>query len=97
MVLDDHCGSVAGGDIDAVGSSWWNSYYDSDTYTALVPQCSNVVFDLSPAAPETRFINISFDLTENNTSRPYQITTVVRSPAANLLNTGLTAIVSDDD
>jgi len=83
-------------DIDDVGTSWWLGFYDSETYVELLPQCSNVQFVPSPAAPQTRFVSISFDVLENAIVRQYQISTALRSWAGNLLD-GSGNIVSDDD
>jgi prepilin-type N-terminal cleavage/methylation domain-containing protein len=69
------------------------------TYVSLLPQCSNVQFAVdNPGVPaRTRFASISFDLAENGVDRHYQISTVLRCWAGNLLNSTATALVSDDD
>lgn len=85
------------GDIDAVGSSWWNGYYDSGSYTALIPQCSNVQFYPTVIGPETEFVSISFNLEENGVVSKYQINARLGGWAGNLLNSGADAIVTDDD
>lgn len=69
----------------------------SATYTPLIPQCSNVTFQLDEAPPYSKFVNISFDLVENGVTRQYQIDAALSGWAGNLLNDAGTAIVSDDD
>jgi prepilin-type N-terminal cleavage/methylation domain-containing protein len=59
----------------------------------VVPQCSNVQF----SGPRSRFVSISFDLAQNNTTHRYQLSASLRSWAGNLLNDAGDAIVSDDD
>jgi len=83
-------------DIDAVGTSWWLGFYDSETYVELLPQCSSVQFVPYPAAPQTQFVSILFDLDENGVTHNYQINASLRAWAGNLLD-GNGNIVSDDD
>jgi len=84
-------------DVDAVGSAWWNGYYNSGTYTALIPLCSNVQFYPAVIGPETKFVSISFNLEENGVVSKYQINARLCGWAGNLLNSGADAIVTDDD
>jgi len=85
-------------DIDAVGTSWWLGFYDSETYVELLPQCSNIQFVPSPDAPQTRFVSIAFDVLENDIVHQYQISAALRGWAGNLLNdTGDSLVSSDDD
>lgn len=91
---------VALSDIHAYSTSWWLSLGLSIRPTPLIKQCSNVQFsfDVLPPPLHTRFVNISFDLLENNISRQYQINAFVRGWAGNLLNeAGDGLVVSDDD
>jgi prepilin-type N-terminal cleavage/methylation domain-containing protein len=69
----------------------------SVTRVILIPECSNVEFQLDVAPPRSQFVTISFDLAENNTTRHYQICTGLRSWAGNLLNDTADGLVSDDD
>ena len=62
----------------------------------LIPQCSSVQFVPYPAAPQTQFVSILFDLDENGVTHNYQINTSLRAWAGNLLD-GSGNIVSDDD
>jgi len=77
--------------------------YSGVTYVNLIPQCSNVRFDLytcdslHTSVPYTKLVNVAFNLTENGVSHQYQISTALRCWAGNLLNSTATAIVSDDD
>lgn len=65
--------------------------------TVMVPECSNVEFQFDALPPRSRFVNISFDLVENDVARQYQINAALRSWAGHLLNEAGDAIVSDDD
>lgn len=79
--------------------------YTDTTYVNLIPQCSNVQFilrdengaDSTVSPPLTKFVSVTFNLTENGVSHQYQISTALRCWAGNLLNSTATAIVSDDD
>jgi prepilin-type N-terminal cleavage/methylation domain-containing protein len=62
----------------------------------LIPRCSNLEYVLDTAAPQTRFVSISFDLVENGVTHSYQICAGLRSWAEHLLD-GSGFIVSDDD
>jgi len=85
-------------DIDAVGTSWWLGFYDSETYVELLPQCSNVQFSFDAAPPNSRLVSIAFDVLENDIVREYQISAALRGWAGNLLNdTGDSLVESDDD
>lgn len=83
-------------DIDSVGTSWWLGFYDSETYVGLVPQCANVQFRFDASAPQSKFASISFELSENDDVRQYQISACLRGRAGHLLD-GNGNIVSDDD
>ena len=82
-------------DLSEIGTLSTSGY--SVTYVSLIPQCSNVefLFDVSP--PRTRLLSISFDLTENDIVRQYQINVVLYGWAGNLLSDAADALVSDDD
>jgi len=67
------------------------------TYVSLVPQCSNVEFGFDVATPNSRFVNIVFDVLENDIVHQYQISAVIRGWAGNLLDGSGNNIVSDDD
>lgn len=68
---------------------------DGDTIV-VIPECSNVQFQLNDSAMKSKFVSISFDLVENGVSHRYQINTAIRGWAGNLLNDA-GYIVSDDD
>jgi len=87
---------IALSDIDSVGTSWWLGFYDSETYTALIPQCGNVQFHCDASPPDSEFVGISFELIENDTARQYQINAALRCRAGHLLN-GSGDIAGDDD
>jgi prepilin-type N-terminal cleavage/methylation domain-containing protein len=64
----------------------------------VVPRCGNVQFSgLDAVVPRSRFVSISFDLAQNNTTHRYQINASLRTWAGNLLNEAGDAIVGDDD
>ena len=47
----------------------------------LIPQCSNVQFLLDSAPQDTKFVSISFELSENGVARQYQISATLRCKA----------------
>ncbi|MDD5327768.1 MAG: prepilin-type N-terminal cleavage/methylation domain-containing protein [Phycisphaerae bacterium] len=70
------------------------------TTIVLIPECSNVQFQLNDSAMKSKFVSISFDLVENGVSHQYQINAAIRGWAGNLLNDAGTAIdypKGDDD
>lgn len=82
--------------IVSFSTNWWSIYCNDIECIQIVPQCSNVQFNIDVSPPESRFISISFDVVENDVSHQYQINAVLRSWAGNLL--GLDgSITSDDD
>jgi prepilin-type N-terminal cleavage/methylation domain-containing protein len=88
--------------IDSVGTSWWLGFYDIESYTELIPQCSNVEFylhldDEHDPVTKARCVSIMFKLSENNIDRLYQMQAALHCWAGHLLNDDGTAIVSDDD
>jgi prepilin-type N-terminal cleavage/methylation domain-containing protein len=93
------------GDIEGLGTSWWQAKNASEQVLTLLPQCSNVQFNLYSQGPSytpleppyTRFVSISFDIQEGGLSRHYQINSAVRCWSGNLLSSDGTSIVSDDD
>ena len=85
------------GDIEALSTAWWLGHDASAGYTTMIAQCSNVVFSVDAAPPNTRFVGISFDIVENQAVRHYQINAGLNGWAGHLLNSDDTAIVSDDD
>ncbi|MFC1738950.1 PilW family protein [Planctomycetota bacterium] len=81
--------------LDAIKSLDIGNY--NVTYTSLILECENVEFHLDELSPYTRFVNISFDLKENNITHNYQINASLRSWAGHMLNETGDALVSDDD
>jgi prepilin-type N-terminal cleavage/methylation domain-containing protein len=65
--------------------------------TLPVKECSNVQFQFDSSPPLSKFVSISFNITENNASRQCQINALLRGWAGNLLNKTSSAIVGDDD
>lgn len=84
-------------DIGASSTSWWTGLGLSIRRTTLLPECSNVEFSFDVLPPLTRFVNISFDLLENDISRQYEVSGYVRGWGGNLLNDAGDGLVSDDD
>ncbi|HUW20816.1 MAG TPA: prepilin-type N-terminal cleavage/methylation domain-containing protein [Sedimentisphaerales bacterium] len=63
----------------------------------LVPECTNVQFLLDAMPPWTRFVSLSFALTEGGPSCRYQINAALRGWSGNLLGPDGDCIVGDDD
>lgn len=81
--------------------SWLKEWLISNCtarYAVLVPECSNVQFGFLPdeLPPRSKFVTISFDITENGIERRYQINAALLGWAGNLLG-ATDDIVSDDD
>ncbi len=64
--------------------------------TKFIKSCSNVSFTLDKAAPNTEFVNISFDINVNGISQNYQINAKLHCWAGNLLDSS-GYLVTDDD
>jgi hypothetical protein len=62
-----------------------------------MPECSNVQFQFDAPPPQSRFVNISFELTENGLVREYHIDSALRCWAGHLLNAAGNDLTSDDD
>jgi hypothetical protein len=63
----------------------------------LVPECNNVRFRFDRPPPQSKFVDISFELTEDGITHEYRIDSTLRNRAGNLLNSAANEIVSDDD
>ena len=83
-------------DIGALTTGWW-WYNGSISYTRLMPQCSDLQFRPDTAPPRTKFVSISFNLTEDGVVKEYEINTALRAWAGNLLDKTSSFIVGDDD
>ncbi len=86
--------------VDAVGQIWLKDMLTSqceERYIRVLPQCSNVQFGFDVLPPYSRFVNISFDLVENDVAHRYQINAGLRCWAENLLNEDGDSLISDDD
>jgi len=85
------------GSIGALATNWWSAYSSQMSYKSLVPTCSNVQFGFVPGLPpQSRFVTISFDVIENDSTCRYQVNATLRGWAGNLLDAS-NNIVSDDD
>ena len=82
--------------IGAVSNNWWSSYDSNIEYILVMPECNNVRFKFDFSPPHTKFVSISFDVTENDIAHQYQINTVLRGWAGNLLDDN-GSIIDDDD
>lgn len=92
--------NVSLGEIDSFSSRWWSSYVNSTNEPIdLISECSNVQFRLDNEVEPSRskFVNISFDLTENGLVRQYHIDSALRCWAGHLLNATGSDLISDDD
>ena len=69
------------------------------TEVEVIPECSNAQFsfDQPGTPPNSRFINLSFDLTENDVVRPYHIDSAIRSWAGHQISADGYGIIDDDD
>jgi prepilin-type N-terminal cleavage/methylation domain-containing protein len=83
-------------DIDTLTTEWWLSYGCDESYTQMIPQCSNVEFLLDVPPPDSRFAGISFDVVENGIAHRYQINTALHSWSGYLLDDS-GEVVGDDD
>jgi len=84
---------------DATQSSWFTTilkWHCQERYVILVKECSDAKFLLDVDPPKTEFVNISFNLKENDVSHQYQISASLRTRAGNLLDSK-GRIVGDDD
>lgn len=84
------------GSIQALATNWWAPYCSQISYTPLIPQCSSVEFAFDVLPPQSRFVNISFNVLEDGVPRQFQISTALRAWAGHLLDAS-SNIVSDDD
>lgn len=86
--------------ISYLQTSWfkeWVRSYCNESEVVLIPECSNVQFRFDESPPQSRFVSITFELTEDGTVRQYEIDCALRGWAGNLLNSTGTAIINDDD
>lgn len=84
------------GSIQALATNWWSSYSSEVGSAQLIPQGSNVEFAFDVLPPQSRFVNISFNVLEDGVPRQFQISTALRAWAGHLLDAS-SNIVSDDD
>ncbi|MBN2312311.1 MAG: type II secretion system protein [Sedimentisphaerales bacterium] len=68
-----------------------------EDYVVMIPECSNVRFQFDASPPQSQFVNISFNLTENNKVRLYDIDSSLRCWAGHQVNTAGTDLIPDDD
>ena len=71
--------------------------YCDEEYVVVVPECSNVQFLFDDSPPQSQFVNISFELTENGVVRQYHIDSALRCWAGHLLNEDADGLVEIDD
>ena len=82
--------------IKAYSTNWWSSYSNNTESIMLLPECRNVEFHFDTLPPNSKFLNIEFEINENNTVKKYQINAALRSFTGNILDSSGN-IVSDDD
>ena len=82
--------------IQAYSTNWWSSYTSDTESVKLLPDCGSVEFNFDTLPPNSKFVNIKFEMTENNIVRQYQINAAVRSWNGNYLD-GSGNIINDDD
>ncbi len=84
------------GSIQAYSTNWWSSYNSNSEPVKLLPECGNIEFSFDAMPPNSKFVNIEFEMTENNITRKYEVNTALRSLNSNLLDASGN-IISDDD
>lgn len=67
------------------------------TWLPLLPDCTSVQLTPDVAAPSTRRVTISFELTENGIARKYEVSATLRAWAGHLLNDAQDGLVTEDD
>jgi len=82
--------------IQAYSTNWWSSYAGDTEVVKLLPECGNIEFQFDAMPPNSKFVNIKFEMTENNIVRQYQINAAVRSWNGNYLDESGN-IINDDD
>ena len=68
-----------------------------EEYVVLVPECSNVQFQFDDSPPLSKYVNVSFEITENDRIREYHVDSALRCWAGHLLDSAGTSLISDDD
>jgi prepilin-type N-terminal cleavage/methylation domain-containing protein len=63
----------------------------------LLPECNNVQFVCDVAAPSTRRVTISFELTQEGVAHEYEIDATLRAWAGHLLNDAADGLMTEDD
>lgn len=82
--------------IKAYSTHWWSSYTGDTESVKLLPECGKVEFYFDAMPPNSKFVNIKFEMTENNIVRQYQINAALRSWNGNYLDESGN-IINDDD
>ena len=72
-------------------------YLYPEAYTTIIDQCSDVNISVDKIPPYTQRVTMTFGIEENNQTRTYQINTVLRSRADNLIRSSSSLYTSDDD
>ena len=65
--------------------------------TALIEKCEGIRITLDEYPPDTKLVNIKFNIEENNQVRTYQISTNLRCWAGHLIDTSNRLVTQDDD
>ena len=83
-----------------LGDSWIKTTlmaYCDEQYVVAIPECSNVQFLFDASPPQSKFVNISFELTENGSIRQYHIDSAIRCWAGHQISADGRGIIDDDD
>jgi len=64
---------------------------------SLLPACGNVQLACDPAAPSTRRVTISFELTQDHVARTHEVDVTLLAWAGHLLNDAGDGLVTGDD
>lgn len=83
-------------DIEELVMGGWSGCSYEMRCMQLIPECSNVQFQPEDIVPQSKFVSISFDLSENGAVHQYQIEAGLRCWAGNLLDSAGNIVVDDD-
>lgn len=83
-------------DVGDQAGQWWQGYGATSTSTAIVPSCSNATFATDAAAPNTRYVSMSFTIVQGGETLRFCVSGYLEARADHSLDsTG--EIAADDD
>ena len=87
--------TFSGGILSVSQADVMNSY--AGVSQPLLSECGSVRFACDVAPPSTRRVTISFELTQDNVVRQFEIEATLRAWAGHLLNNTADGLVTEDD